>query len=71
MAKQMEREVARKILADCNVEIGQDYDRLDTDRVLAILDAAAERGYKKPKDANGSTGRYFHAYLQRRAGGAD
>lgn len=31
----------------------------------AVLRAADERRYKKPKNANGSRGRYFAAYLSR------
>lgn len=68
---QMSREKAREVLVECDVELGADYHRLNSDRVLALVDAAKAHGYKKPKDANGSTGRYFHAYLQRRAGGDD
>ena len=30
-----------------------------------VLDAANSRGYRKPKNANGSRGRYFAAYLSR------
>lgn len=58
---------AHDILQKCSVRIDDDWFTLNTDQKLAIVEQAKKAKYSKPKRANGSTGRYFHAYLQRRA----
>ncbi len=51
----------------CNVSIGADFHALPGSAVEMLFAAARAFHYRKPKSANGSTARYFHAYLQRRA----
>ena len=45
---------------------GADFHALGSRQVDTLLEAAKRVGYRKPKNANGSRGRYFHAYLERR-----
>lgn len=47
------------------VDFSADFHTLSTEAVLALVDAAKANGYRKPKNANGSTARYFFAYLNR------
>jgi hypothetical protein len=58
---------ARAILESCRVPIGADFHTLTSAQVDALLTVADQRRYQKPRNANGSRGRYFHAMLQRRA----
>jgi len=58
---------ARKILADCGIETGANFHTLDGSKVTRLLEWANTCHYRKPKNANGSRGRYFHAKLQREA----
>lgn len=58
---------ARAILANINAAIGQDFDTLQASQVDALLAEADIRRYQKPKNANGSRGRYFYQLIQRRA----
>jgi hypothetical protein len=44
---------------------GSDFHELSSSKVDELLKAAAHYGYRKPKNANGSRGRYFFARLQR------
>lgn len=62
---------AQAILARCNVKPGEDFHRLESAKVEALLEEAKARGYREPKNANGSRARYFHAYLNRRATAAE
>lgn len=62
-----ERLHARLVLKSCNIGIGQDFHTLSSAQVDALLVAADRARYRKPKNANGSRGRYFHDMLQRRA----
>ena len=59
--------IARGILQACNVPLGADFHALASTTVESLLHWADHYRYRKPKDANGSRARYFHAYLQRRA----
>lgn len=63
----MESSRARAILAACGAA-GQDYHALPWSVVDALLVEADAYKYRKPKNANGSRARYWHAYLERRAG---
>ena len=58
---------AREMLARCRVQLGADFFTLSTTQVMDLLIEAVRQKYHKPKNANGSRGRYFHARLQRRA----
>lgn len=55
----------------CGIPHGSDFHTLDTDTVLALLERANAWRYRKPKGANGSRARYFHAHLQRLANRKD
>lgn len=63
----MEPIKAANILNACGVKKGSDYHTLSHSQVDALVDHAKKNKYRKPKNANGSTGRYFHAHLQRSA----
>ena len=60
-------ETAKQTLARLGVPEGGDFHALHGDKVMALLEEAKEQNYRRPKDANGSTARYFHARLQRKA----
>lgn len=62
----MER--AREILALCNAR-DVDFHTLGSEAVDRLLIFADEYRYRAPRNANGSRGRYFHAYLSRLAHG--
>jgi hypothetical protein len=62
-----ERANARAVLAANHVALGQDFFTLRADQVAGLLEEADRVHYRKPRAANGSRGRYFHALLQRRA----
>lgn len=54
-------------LAACGVSIGEDFHVLASDKVELLLIEAGVWRYRKPRNANGSRARYFHAMLQRLA----
>ena len=58
---------ARSLLAVCDIPRGADFFTLRFEQQDALASLAKRAGYRKPRNANGSTGRYFHAYLQRLA----
>lgn len=60
------RSNACEILRRTGVPIDADFHQLHSTQVNAIVDEARRAGYRKPKNANGSRGRYFFAHLQRR-----
>ncbi len=47
------------------LDISKDFFTLSPFEVGQVLDAADDWKYRKPKQANGSRGRYFYALLQR------
>ncbi len=59
---------AYNILNQCRVELDEDFHGLNSHQVEALLNAADQHNYRKPRRANGSRARYWCAYLQRRAG---
>lgn len=61
------RSEAREILRRLQIPVGQDFYLLPAGVALELAETAKARGYRKPRNANGSTARYFHALLQRRA----
>ena len=65
----MSRTEARAILAACNVPLGADFHTLPASAVDSLMEHARAHRYKAPaaNRRNGSPGRYWHAYLQRRA----
>lgn len=47
------------------VPMGQDFHQLNSRTVESILAAAKAHGYRKPRQANGSTARCFYEYANR------
>lgn len=60
-------QLAAGCLNACGVALGADFDSLRSSTVESLLAWADHYHYRKPKNANGSRGRYFHDMLQRRA----
>lgn len=58
---------ARDTLRNCRILLGSDFHALPSDAVERLLERADAWKYRKPRNANGSRARYFHAYLQRLA----
>jgi len=58
---------ARALLAAIHIPHDSDFHTLDSEQVERLLSVANQFGYRKPKNANGSRARYFHAYLSRLA----
>ena len=65
----MDRRDAASILSRCNAR--GNFHALPASVVESLLDEADRVKYRRPKNANGSRARYFHAYLTRRANGTD
>lgn len=53
------------VLRELAIPAGEDFHALRSSIVEGLVSAAAHFGYRKPKNANGSRGRYFYAYLQK------
>lgn len=62
---------AQDILRRCHVSRGVDFHALPSKTVERLLAEADTLGYRKPKNANGSRARYFHAYVNRVASRRD
>jgi hypothetical protein len=58
---------ARETLKALNINVDQDFHQLSSSQVDALLAEADRVRYQKPKNANGSRARYFHARLLRQA----
>ncbi len=71
MGKRLSRSAAHDILQRCGIAKGADYHTLATDAVDKLISEADSHGYRKPTHANGSRGRYFHAYVQRTASASE
>lgn len=56
---------AARILAACKINVFEDFHALPSSKVDRLLEHADQVKYRKPKNANGSRARYFHAYLLR------
>ena len=54
---------AAKILSACKINVFEDFHALPSSKVECLVEHANKVKYKKPKNANGSLARYFHAYL--------
>lgn len=64
----MTRQEAREILARCGIDAAaMNFYTLRSTQVAALLRVADLHRYRAPRNANGSRGRYFHAFLQRSA----
>lgn len=71
MINRMNKQEAMGICHRYGIPIGCDFHTLNSDVVKRILNAADERKYRKPRNANGSRARYFYAYLMWAAGRVD
>jgi len=60
------RDAACAYLRWAQVPVGEDFHALPSKKVENLLLIADRLKYRKPKNANGSRGRYFHALLQRK-----
>jgi hypothetical protein len=67
----LSRTEAREILERYAVPLGADFHTLPPSQAVLLAEKAKLAGYRKPRNANGSTARYYHAYLQRRAAPLD
>lgn len=66
MAKpKLSRTDACTVLSRIGIPAGEDFHVLSSAQVDGLLDVADRFKYRKPKNANGSRARYFHARLQR------
>jgi hypothetical protein len=61
----MSPDQAREVLRQCEAPKGVNFHALPSSVVENISDAARTYRYRKPKNANGSRARYFHARLVR------
>lgn len=59
--------LARGVLTACGIARDADFHTLSPSTVESLLAWADHYKYRKPKNANGSRGRYFHDLMQRRA----
>lgn len=50
-----------------HIQLRRDFFTLSSSDVCRVLEAADAWKYRKPKNANGSRGRYFYALLNRAA----
>jgi hypothetical protein len=67
----MDLYTASDILSRLGIPRGEDFHRLPASTVERLLDEADQVKYRRPRYANGSRGRYFHAFLQRVAARRD
>ncbi len=58
---------ARSLATQFHLDLSKDFFTLSTCEVSRVLDAADWVKYRRPKQANGSRGRYFFCKLQRDA----
>lgn len=61
----MTRSDAANLCNKHHIDPSRDFFTLSASEVERVLDAANEWKYRRPKNANGSRGRYFYAALQR------
>jgi len=63
--RRMDRSTATDIFLDMGIPEGWDFHELSSSQVDKVRKAADLYGYRAPRNANGSTARYFYAYLNR------
>lgn len=61
------RQNARATFRQWGIDPSQDFFTLSSEQVCHILESADRAKYRKPRNANGSRGRYFYQLMQRRA----
>lgn len=67
MSKRLDRQAALNLATCYRFPLSKDWHALSTDEQDGVLAAADAHGYRKPRNANGSRGRYFHGYVRRAA----
>lgn len=63
--KRLSPEIAHDLCRRYGVDVSREFHALRENEVQAVIAAADEWRYKKPRGANGSRARYFHAHLRR------
>lgn len=61
----LDRSTATALATQFHIELGRNFFTLSSSEVGRVLDAADSRKYRKPRNANGSRGRYFYEALNR------
>ena len=64
MAK-LSRQEAHRLAVKAGIDFRADYHSLRSSQVSDLMSICKLTGYRKPKNASGSTGRYFFNYLRR------
>lgn len=64
MLKKVTKEDARNLLRSKGISLKADFYTLRSSEVDRLLEVADMMHYRKPKNASGSRGRYFFAYLK-------
>lgn len=65
--KMVNLSAARGVLNTEGISLKENFHTLRPSQVEAIVQLAKESGYRKPRNANGSTGRYYFQALARKA----
>jgi hypothetical protein len=63
--RKITKQTAKKIAVDMGINFKKDFHSLSSTHVSDLLAIAKMQGYKKPKTASGSTGRYYFEYLSK------
>jgi hypothetical protein len=58
--------LASPVLNSAGIDLSQGFHELRSSQVDVLVSLAQQQGYRKPKNANGSTARYYFAALQRK-----
>lgn len=64
-SKKISKQTAKKIAVEMGFNFKKDFYTLSQSEVLQLLKIAKLQGYRKPKTASGSTGRYYSEYLSK------
>lgn len=62
----IDKAIAKTLLSNVVPDWTADFHTLDGYQVDRLLEVAKSCGYRAPKVRNGSTARYFYAFLQRK-----
>jgi hypothetical protein len=66
MAKKITKEEARTLAKKVGVDFNKDFYQQGFQMATELVAIAKLKGYRKPKNANGSTARYFFQYLKKK-----
>lgn len=64
----MKHEIAEQLVDEAlerGIPLDRDFHTLNSDDVQSVITMAMIHKYRKPRSANGSTARYYHARLRR------